>query len=142
MHVNALALVLGRCQKELPKSHVARIKIHGAQSWCPVFLCNFKFNIVCPKLDIDNRLAINEILVAKECPHRRFANFFFVVIGEREREWFQVQVFFAETRLEHFADGFYGIGVFREDANDNFHFGRSSYFTHDRKFSKTPIFEP
>ena len=137
LHINALALVLGRCQKELPKCHVARIEIHRAQSRSSVCFCNFKFNVVCPKLDIDNRFAVHELFVAKECSHRSHADFFFVVVGECERERFQVQVFFAETRLEHSADRFYGFGIFCENANDDFHFGRSSNFTHARKFSKS-----
>ena len=139
LHVDALALVLGRCQKELPECHVARIEIHGAQPRRAVFLGDFKFNVVCPKLDIDNRFAVYELLVAEERTHRRYANFFFVVIGEREWEWFQVQVFFAETGFENTANRIHGFGIFRENAHDNFHFGRSSNFTHGRKFSKRRV---
>ncbi len=136
LHINALALILGRCQKKLSKRHVARIEIHGAQSRCAVFFGNFEFNVVCPKLDIDNRFSFDELLVAEKSTHGSVANFFFVVIREREREWFQVQVFFAEFRLQDSADGFHGFGIFRENAHDDFHFGRSSNFTHVAKFSK------
>ena len=132
-----MALVFGRCQKELPKRHVAWIEIHGAQPRRAVFFGYFKFNVVCPKLDIDNRFAVNEILVAEKSTHWGHADFFFVVVGEREGEGGQVQVFFAEFCLENTADGFHGFGVFREDTNDDFHFGRSSNFTHARKFSKS-----
>ena len=137
LHINALTLVLSCCQKELSECHVAWIEVHRAQSRRAVFLGDFEFYVVCPELDIDNRFALDELLVAKKCSHWSIANFFFVVIRECKRERFQVQVFFAEFRLEYVANRLHGFGIFREYAHDNFHFGRSSNFTHATKFSKS-----
>ena len=98
LHINSLTLVFGRCQEKLPESHVAWIEIDRAKSWRSVFLGDGEFDIVCPELDIDNRFSIDEIFVTEKCPYGGVANFFFIVIGERKWEWFQVEVFFAKSR--------------------------------------------
>ena len=136
LHIDALALVFGCCQEELPESHVARIKIYRSKSRRSVFLGYFKLDVIGPKFDIDNRFAFDKPLVAKECTEGRFADLFFVIIGKGERERFQVQVFFSKTFFEHVSHRIYRIGVFCENAYDNFNLGWSSYFTHGRKFSK------
>ena len=74
LHVDALALVLGRCQEELPERHVARIKIYRAQSRSAVFFSDFELDVVGPKFDIDYRFAVYKLLVAKECRRRRDYN--------------------------------------------------------------------
>ena len=129
-NVDALPLILGGGQEKLPKGHVARVQVHGAESWRSRTLGDFKFQVVGPELDIHDGFTLHQGLVAEKGPHGGVADFFFVVVGEGEWEGFQVQVLFAKTLAEGAADGLYRGGVLCQDPNDDFDFGRFFYSAH------------
>ena len=123
-NVDALPLVLGGGQKELPKGHVARVQVHGTESRRSRTLGDFKFQVVGPELDIHDGFPLRQGLVAEKGPHRSVADFFFVVVGEGKGEGGEVQVLFAELFAEGFPHGLDGGNVFCEDSHDNLDFGR------------------
>jgi len=118
LHVDALALVLGGRQEELSERHVAWIQVHGAKTGCAVLLCDFKFDVVAPQLDVHDGFAFHQRLVAEKGTHGGVPDFFFIVIGEGKRERRERKLLFAKAIPERFSYGLNRLGILREDPYD------------------------
>ena len=132
LHVDALALVLGGGEEELPERHVARVEVDRAQSRSAVLLGDLELHVVCPKFDVDDGLAVHQVFVAEERADRRCADFVYVVVGEREGEGVEIQVLGAELFAQSRPYRFDRLRIFCEDAHDNLDLGRCPEFAHAR----------